>query len=274
MVDPSSSASSTSLLYDEPGTWSWSKPIADYSTIQSYPQSIHVQIQRDIEPGIRIKTEFKNDDYNTKGGFTIQACDTTIESKLSWPERFNVIPQVNENGSSEQPPTPPDNNNNNNNNHDPLPTIQMYAYNLYMERGTMSPEPQLLFSNLRPGGSPVEWTQTITIRPMEMSTESRPYDNENIDTNNINTMMVVEDETSIQSMAFLPTAWLTNLLPGYKAPTSPLQPSQNPHSSTNSHAAVMMIMIVSTMSLVLWITSLSLRRRRQRRNRQHYEIIV
>ena len=70
VVDPSSSMTS-SLLYDEPGTWSWSHPIAEYATIQSLPDMIHVEMQHTLEPGIRIKTEFKNDFFEKKVLFRI-----------------------------------------------------------------------------------------------------------------------------------------------------------------------------------------------------------
>ena len=127
-------------LYEEPGTWNWATPLEKYAQVQSYPQSVHVELQRFLEPGVRIKAEFQNDQATT-GGFTISACQTQLESSLSWPEEYNS----------------------NNSNDDTQPTIQMYAYNLYVERGTLSPEPQLLLHNLHPGRS-VTWTQTVRIR--------------------------------------------------------------------------------------------------------------
>jgi len=116
-------------LYDEPGTWSWSTPLAEYATVTSDPTSCQVQMKRTLHPGVRIKTEFINDG-STAGGFTIQACDMKIESS---------IPEIQ---------TPSD-------------SLSMYAYNLYIERATFSPEPQLLI-HLTPGES-TSWTQQLVI---------------------------------------------------------------------------------------------------------------
>ena len=44
----------------------------------------------------------------------------------------------------------------------------MYDFNLYIERGTFSPEPQLLIKDLQPGQS-VQWTLKLVIRDDDSS---------------------------------------------------------------------------------------------------------
>ena len=116
-------------VYEEPGTWSWSTPLQDYARVKRNAGHINVQMVRAVEPGIRIKSEFTRDD-TTNGGFTLHACGTKIQSS---------IPQT----------------------QDPNSGISMYAYNLYIERGTLSPEPQILL-HLDPGQS-ATWSQKLTI---------------------------------------------------------------------------------------------------------------
>lgn len=116
------------VVYEEPGTWSWSTPIEEYADIGlGDPNKVQVRMDRAVESGVRIKAEFVNDD-GTNGGFKIRACDVSIESS---------IPEVETSG------------------------LPMYAYNLYIERGTFSPEPQVLI-NVAPGESQT-WTQRLVI---------------------------------------------------------------------------------------------------------------
>lgn len=114
--------------YDEPGTWSWSSPLADYAKVRSYPNQVRIEMVRALPPGVRIKAEFVNDGQTT-GGYTIRACDTELRSTLDHPDQ------------------------------------SMYAYNLYVERATLSPEPQILI-HLEPGQA-TSWTQRLDIRGME-----------------------------------------------------------------------------------------------------------
>jgi hypothetical protein len=115
-------------IYDEPSTWSWSTPLQDYAKVDATnPNAVHVEMKRALESGTRIKAEFADDGY-TNGEFKINACGVSIESS---------IPQV-ESGA-----------------------MPMYAYNLYIERGTLSPEPQILI-HLEPGKSST-WTQHLVI---------------------------------------------------------------------------------------------------------------
>lgn len=119
-------------LYDEPGTWYWTVPLLDYATLSRRPESISVMMNRALDPGIRIKTEFINDG-TTDGGFRFRACGTTVDSSI-YPIR------------------------------DTSSDISMYAYNLYIERGTISPEPQILL-HLEPGSSKT-WTQQLVFSDM------------------------------------------------------------------------------------------------------------
>ena len=131
-------------LYEEPGTWSWSTPIKQYARVKGRTDSVNVNVWRDVDPGVRIKAEFLNDGQ-TKGGFMIRACDTQITSTLHSDEDLRT---------------------------------QMYAYGLYLERGTFSPEPQILI-HLEPGESK-SWTQRLLIEKndysdMSGSSEERSY---------------------------------------------------------------------------------------------------
>lgn len=133
-------------LYEEPGTWSWSTPLLDYARIVRKPESIRVAMQEALNPGIRIKAEFL-DDGQTNGGFTINACGSSIRTTI--PE-MELVRIAQASGNHHQDMT-------------------MYAYNLYVERGTFSPEPQILM-RFQPG-VPITWTQRLVIGP---STSKRP----------------------------------------------------------------------------------------------------
>lgn len=109
---------------------SWAIPLTNYATVQTSGETVFVEMVREIEHGVRIKAEF-NPDLNTKGTFTISACETSIVE--------DIAEFVDE----------------------PYDPISMYAFNLYMERTTISPEPQL-FIRLAPGQSKT-WTQRLAI---------------------------------------------------------------------------------------------------------------
>jgi hypothetical protein len=133
-IDLNIKGDSNHPLYEEPATWSWSKPLADYGKVRSYPNSVHVDMFRVPAPGERIKAEFANDQA-TLGGFTIDACETGIESRVESPAL-----------SRDDPDSP----------------MLMYAYNMYVERTSFAPEPQFLINNLQPEAS-VSWTQVLII---------------------------------------------------------------------------------------------------------------
>jgi hypothetical protein len=84
-------------------------------------------MDRALDPGVRVKAEFIPDD-TTKGAFRLEACDTAI---------YTSIPELD----------------------DPSSGLSMYGFNLYVERGTLSPEPQIVVS-LQPGQEST-WTQRL-----------------------------------------------------------------------------------------------------------------
>lgn len=131
-------------LYDEPAAWSWSTPLTDFADVKSYPNSVHVRMTRALEPGTRIKAEYA-DDHATTGGFTLRACETSVESTLLSADLRRD---------------------------DANSPLQMYAYGLFVERGTFSPEPQLLINNLGPGAS-VSWTQVLVIHDDGFESEAQ-----------------------------------------------------------------------------------------------------
>lgn len=114
--------------YEEPGTWFWATPLQNYAKVEAEKNSVSIQMQRGVESDVRIKAEFVKDTHS-HGGFTLKACHTSIHE---------TIPEVARSSTS---------------------GISMYAYNLYIESGTMSPEPQIYF-HLMPGES-TSWTQQL-----------------------------------------------------------------------------------------------------------------
>lgn len=127
-------------LYEEPGViGSWASPLDAFATIREYPDAVSVDITRPLGGDTRIKAEF-SDDGASKGGFTLRACDTSI--RTDYPEVMR--------GS-----------------------LPMYAYNLYLERGTLSPEPQLLI-HLEPGQT-TSWTQRLIFNDIEHPPRSEDY---------------------------------------------------------------------------------------------------
>jgi len=134
-LDLNLNGNSMNPIYTEPGTWSWSNPLDQFGRVTPYDKSVHLEMTRDLDPGTRIKAEFE-DDHATTGGFTLTACHTAIEASLE-------SPQFHPNTPNSQ--------------------ITMYDYNLYIERGTFSPEPQLLIKDLQPSQS-VQWTLKLVIQ--------------------------------------------------------------------------------------------------------------
>jgi len=116
-------------MYDEPGTMAgWGHAVRDYAKLTTQDDTVTVKMQRKVEPGTRIKAEFKKDDRTT-GAFAIRACGTYM---------VEDIPEI------QLEPTDP---------------VKMYGFNLYIERGTLSPEPQLLIQ-LQSSHSK-SWTQRL-----------------------------------------------------------------------------------------------------------------
>merc|ERR1712224_829550 len=86
---------------------------------------------RSVEPGTRIKAEFLKDETST-GSFGLKACGTLIREN---------IPELRKTAN------------------DP---VSMYGFNLYIEEGTFSPEPQVLI-HLEPSHSKT-WSQRIVFK--------------------------------------------------------------------------------------------------------------
>jgi hypothetical protein len=113
-------------LYEEPGVLgSWAVPLRSFARIEDFRKTIRVSVVRPLEDDTRIKAEFVNDE-DSKGAFTLHGCGTAITSRFPDVEGH---------------------------------ALPMYAYNLYLEKGTLSPEPQILL-HLEPGQA-VSWTQRL-----------------------------------------------------------------------------------------------------------------
>lgn len=113
----------------EPGFMLWSSPMGDYAQIGSSDKrkvDVLVEMQRRVERSVKLKAEFMKDEMS-RGGFTLHGCHTAVRES---------IPQVGKTGGP-----------------------SLYAFNLYIEEGTFSPEVQL-FLHLHPGES-TSWTQQL-----------------------------------------------------------------------------------------------------------------
>eukprot|EP00534_Pseudo-nitzschia_fraudulenta_P003169 CAMPEP_0201138690 /NCGR_PEP_ID=MMETSP0850-20130426/56058_1 /ASSEMBLY_ACC=CAM_ASM_000622 /TAXON_ID=183588 /ORGANISM="Pseudo-nitzschia fraudulenta, Strain WWA7" /LENGTH=517 /DNA_ID=CAMNT_0047410089 /DNA_START=452 /DNA_END=2005 /DNA_ORIENTATION=+ len=128
--------------YTEPYSWIWSTPLKNYANVYTYNDSskepnndsnddsdtvVRIDMNRGVESHTSIKADFTKNEQS-KGEFTLRACNTKIRE---------TIPEVS----------------------DPSSGISMYAFNLYIESGTFSPEPQILL-HLEPGQS-TSWTQQL-----------------------------------------------------------------------------------------------------------------
>jgi hypothetical protein len=126
-------------LFEEPGLSGWTIPLRNFAKVKQQGDAINVQIQRSVGDGTRIKAEFLRDPAST-GGFTLKGCGVSLTED---------IPQVN----------PIDNDNDD---------VSMYGFNLYIEKSTFSPEPQILI-HLQ-GGATTSWTQRIVFEDMVTTT--------------------------------------------------------------------------------------------------------
>lgn len=112
--------------YDEPAAWFWSTPLEKYATLTPQHDKVAIEMQRGVEQNVRIKAEFVKDD-RSHGTFTVRGCENSIKES---------IPEVGRHGD-----------------------VSMYAFNLYIESGTFSPEPQI-YMHLYPGEAR-SWTQHL-----------------------------------------------------------------------------------------------------------------
>ena len=119
---------SRAQLFEEPGLSGWTVPLRNYAKVRQEHDFIDVSFIRYVEDGARIKAEFLKDDQTT-GGFTLHGCGVSIRED---------IPEVQK---------------------DPGATPSMYAFNVYVEQSTLSPEPQILIHLER--GASASWTQRL-----------------------------------------------------------------------------------------------------------------
>jgi hypothetical protein len=134
----------TPQLFEEPGLSGWTMPLRDFARVKQHGDSINVQMQRFVGDGTRIKAEFLKDPAS-KGGFTLKGCGVSLTEH---------IPEVN----------PIDNDG----------AVSMYGFNLYIEKSTFSPEPQILI-HLQ-GGATTSWTQRIVFEDMVSALEETPLE--------------------------------------------------------------------------------------------------
>eukprot|EP00978_Attheya_sp_CCMP212_P011044 scaffold26962_cov48-Attheya_sp.AAC.1 len=116
----------------------WSAPLSEYADIQmsNSQDFVNITLTKKVETGTRIKAEFSND-FVTDGSFVLDACGASIS------ERLEPI------------------------SHDEELGPKMYAFNLYMEEGTISPEPILLLT-LGLGQSQT-WTQQLDFQKIKVA---------------------------------------------------------------------------------------------------------
>jgi hypothetical protein len=144
----------------------WSKPLEDYAQLKSTPGAVSVQVDMhslvEDGPAFKIKAMF-NKDETSNGGFILRACGTSIEEN---------IPEIGTPGG-------------------PL----MYAFNLYIESGTFSPEPLILIQ-LSPGET-TSWTQRLIFTDDDAS-PSQPRT-----MSNLKTIASTPDSSEIYNTGFL-----------------------------------------------------------------------
>jgi len=121
--------------YEEPNLASWSKRLQLYAQVTPSESTVRVDMTHAVEPGTRIKAEFLKDDTTT-GSFSLKACGTSIQENIPELQRTKDDP------------------------------VSMYGFNLYIEEGTMSPEPQVLI-DLKPSQSKT-WSQRIVIKDADL----------------------------------------------------------------------------------------------------------
>lgn len=132
--------------FKQPGLGSWSEDINDYANVtMARDGSISMKIKKIIPAGTRLKADFldENTQTLTDGSFTVRAPNGISVSES--------IPELQTNSRN--------------------PFI--YAYNVYAERGTISPEPMLLLY-LNPEETTF-WTQRLKFSATEKSTGSLSF---------------------------------------------------------------------------------------------------
>ena len=119
-------------LFDQPGMGSWAEDLNTYANVtMARDGSISMRMSKTIPEGVRLKAEFLDEQTITltDGSFTLHA-----------PNGLSVEERIPELQSQSRNPF-------------------IYKYNVYAERGTLSPEPMLLLY-LQPAETTV-WTQHL-----------------------------------------------------------------------------------------------------------------
>ena len=100
-------------------------------------KTTQITMVKEVEDGVRMKAEFPTDHGISKGSFVLHGCGTSIAESIEFNDKIR-------NGGANQGAK-----------------MSMYAFNLYIERTTLSPEPLFLID--LDGGSSITWTQKIEI---------------------------------------------------------------------------------------------------------------
>jgi hypothetical protein len=119
-------------VFKQPGLGSWSGDINDYVDVTlAKDGSISMNLKKSVPDGVRLKANFLDENMQTltDGSFTIRA-----------PNGISVYERIPELQTQSRNPF-------------------IYAYNVYIEKGTLSPEPMLLLY-LQPGET-TSWTQHL-----------------------------------------------------------------------------------------------------------------
>mmetsp|Transcript_32304 Transcript_32304/g.69735 ORF Transcript_32304/g.69735 Transcript_32304/m.69735 type:complete len:469 (+) Transcript_32304:202-1608(+) len=120
--------------FKQPGLGTWSSDILEYANVTMAPdKSISIRMKKVVPDGVRLKAEFLDENLVTltDGSFTLHS-----------PNGVSVFEKIPELQTQSRNPF-------------------IYAYNVYAERGTLSPEPMLLLY-LEPEET-TTWTQHLKI---------------------------------------------------------------------------------------------------------------
>jgi len=124
--------STSTPRFRQPGLGTWSADVNEYFNVtMASDKSISVSVKKVLPDGVKLKAEFLDDNIVTltDGSFTLRA-----------PSGISVYEKIPELQTQSRNPF-------------------IYAYNVYAERGTLSPEPTLLLY-LEPGET-TTWTQHL-----------------------------------------------------------------------------------------------------------------
>ena len=158
-IRPYTDSATGKIRYDDSP---WATPIAEYAEIREVKhveeredswfdffspswwrkketrKTMQITMTKEVEDGVRIKAEFLNDKGRSKGSFVMHGCGVSVAESI--PELQDKLRPSGEAQKSD---------------------MSMYAYNLYIEKGTLSPEPLYLIE--LDGGASISWTQRLEI---------------------------------------------------------------------------------------------------------------